>query len=105
MKKLLCLALIAAMLLSCAVLAETTTYDAIYSSDNPIPDIADRVRPAVVLVTVYTENWDAATRESSVDKKAMGSGCYIRADEDGNGGYILTTTTSFRMRIAIPSNG
>ena len=91
MKKLLCLALIAAMLLmSCAALAETATYDAIYTSDNPIPDIAERVRPAVVLVTVYAENWDAATRVSSVDKLGLGSGCYIRADEDGNGGYILT---------------
>ena len=90
MKKLLCLALIAAMLIGCIAMAETATYDAIYTSENPIPDIAERVRPAVVLVTVYAENWDAATRVSSVDKLGLGSGCYIRADEDGNGGYILT---------------
>lgn len=90
MRKLLCLALIAALLTGCAAFAETVTYDAIYSADNPVPDIAERVRPAVVLVTVYAENWDANTRVSSVDMLGLGSGCYIKADEDGEGGYILT---------------
>ncbi len=90
MKRLFCLALIAALIAGCIAMAENATYDIIYSSDNPIPDIADRVRPAVVLVTVYQENWDSATRVSSVDKLGMGSGCYIQADADGEGGYILT---------------
>ena len=36
------------------------------------------------------EKWDAVTRISSEDLLGSGSGCYIRADEDGQGGFILT---------------
>lgn len=80
------------MLTSIPVNAEeaATTYDVIYSSNNPIPEIAARCRPAIVEITCSVENWDPTTRESSVDPKYYGSATYIRADEDGAGGYMLT---------------
>lgn len=71
-------------------LAETVTYDAIYSSSNPVPAIAARCRPAIVVITSSMERWDAATRVASVDVSSLGSATYIRADEDGEGGYLLT---------------
>ena len=71
-------------------LAENATYDVIYSSANPIPEIAKRCRPAIVEITCSVENWDPETRKSSVDPKFYGSATYIRADEDGTGGYMLT---------------
>ena len=67
---------------------ETATYDIIYTASNPIPEIAKNVRPAVVEVLVSKESWDAVTRIASVDLMGGGSGCYIRATEEG--GYILT---------------
>lgn len=67
-----------------------TTYDVIYSSANPIPEIAARVRPAVVQVTTYAESWDAETRKAAVDPMTSGSATYIREDADGVGGYLLT---------------
>lgn len=88
LKKIFALALLAAMLLSIPAGAES--YDVVYSADNPIPDIADRVRPAVVQVFSLQQNWDAATRVSSVDEVGAGSGCYIRTGEADAGGYILT---------------
>lgn len=80
------------MLTSIPVNAEeaATTYDVIYSSSNPIPEIAARCRPAIVEITCSVENWDPTTRESSVDPRYYGSATYIRADEDGAGGYMLT---------------
>ena len=75
---------------SMPVLAESTTYDVIYSTSNPIPEIAARCRPAIVEITCSIENWDPDTRQSSVDPRAYGSATYIRADEDGTGGYMLT---------------
>ena len=36
------------------------------------------------------ESWDPDTRVSSVDPTYFGSATYIRADEDGAGGYLLT---------------
>lgn len=67
---------------------ETVTYDIVYSSSNPIPEIAANVRPAVVEVLVSKESWDAVTRVASVDLLGGGSGCYVRTSEEG--GYILT---------------
>ena len=70
--------------------AESATYDIVYSSANPIPEIAARCRPAIVEITCSVESWDAETRKSSVDPRFYGSATYIRADEDGTGGYMLT---------------
>ena len=70
--------------------AESATYDIVYSSANPIPEIAARCRPAIVEITCSVENWDPDTRKSSVDPKAYGSATFIREDEDGTGGYMLT---------------
>ena len=67
-----------------------TTYDIVYSSANPIPEIAERCRPAIVEISASIENWNPQTRESSVDPAFYGSATYIRADEDGAGGYLLT---------------
>lgn len=91
MLKRLCCALLAILtLFSCVALAESASvsYDIVYTSANPIPDIAERIRPAVVQVIGYCETWDAATRLSSEDKIGSGSGCFFRADDEG--GYILT---------------
>ena len=90
MLKRLCCVLMAAMLLCSAALAEGTSvsYDVIYTAANPVPDIADRVRPSVVQVIGYCETWDAETRIASEEETGSGSGCYFKADEEG--GYILT---------------
>ena len=69
---------------------ETTAYDAIYSASNPIPEIAARCRPAIVDITNSVESWNPETRVSSVDPMSFGSATFIRADEDGTGGYLLT---------------
>ena len=70
--------------------APAATYDVIYSTKNPIPAIAARCRPAIVQIESDVESWDAETRKSSVDPNSLGSATYIRADEDGVGGYMLT---------------
>lgn len=89
LKKLCALALSLSLLLGCAACAEANPgYEIVYTSANPIPDIADRVRPAVVEVVVSAESWDSVTRIASEDIIGSGSGCFIRADEEG--GYILT---------------
>ena len=90
MLKKICALFLLTALLALGVSAAAENYDVIYSAENPIPDIADRVRPAVVQVTALCEYWDAATRVASSEEVSGGSGCYIRADEDGTGGYILT---------------
>lgn len=69
---------------------EVVTYSSIYSSENPIPEIAARCRPAIVQIETDVESWDPNTREASVDPKYFGSATYFRADEDGTGGYMLT---------------
>ena len=69
---------------------EVVTYSSIYSSENPIPGIAARCRPAIVQIEADVESWDPNTREASVDPKYFGSATYFRADEDGTGGYMLT---------------
>ncbi len=68
--------------------SDTVTYDIIYSSSNPVPEIAKNVRPSVVQVQGYQESWDSETREASVDLISSGSGCYIETSDEG--GYILT---------------
>ena len=86
----LCMIMALALPASCAMAesAETVTYDVVYSSENPIPEIARNVRPAVVEVLVSQESWDPVTRIASVDLLGGGSGCYVRATDEG--GYILT---------------
>ena len=70
---------------------ETVTYDAIYSSSNPIPDIVDRVRPSIVQLDVQQEKWDPETRVAELVDVGGGSGCYIRKIEgEEEGGYLLT---------------
>ena len=90
LKRICALLLLSALLTSCAALAEAPSYDVVYSASNPIPDIADRVRPAVVEVKCYAETWDPVSRVVTEDDMGGGSGTYIRADADGKGGYILT---------------
>ncbi len=90
LKKILALLVLAALPLNCAALSEAPSYDVVYSTSNPIPEIAERVRPAVVQVICLSENWDPVTRVSSEDELGGGSGTYIRAGENGKGGYILT---------------
>ncbi len=89
--RLLTLVVAALMLSGMLALAEpTTTYDVVYSSANPIPEIAARVRPAIVQVTSCAEEWDAETRKESVEPLGYGSACYIRKADEGEGGYLLT---------------
>lgn len=89
MLKKICAAALAAILALTAA-ACATGYDAVYSASNPVPEIAARTRPAVVQVVSFVENWDAATRVASEEELGSGSGCFIRADAGGPGGYILT---------------
>ncbi len=89
-KRILALMLCACLLCGCALATEAVPYDVIYTSANPIPDVADRVRPSVVQVIGSCETWDAVTRVSSTVEMGAGSGCYFQADSDGSGGYILT---------------
>ena len=97
-----CLALLLAalMLTGMLALAETAeqsaaevnpSYDIVYSSNNPIPEIAERVRPAIVQLNTKQESWDPATRVAQVNEVGGGSACYIRKIEgDKPGGYMLT---------------
>ena len=87
------LAMAMALMLSAGIpvrAAETTTYDVIYSESNPIPAIAANTRPSIVQVTTSVESWDPVTRVASVDPVGYASASYIRAAEDGQGGYLLT---------------
>ena len=68
----------------------TVGYDAVYSSDNPVPEIAANVRPSVVQVITSAATWDQRTREVSTEEIGYGSGTYFRALDEGEGGYILT---------------
>ena len=68
----------------------TVGYEAVYSSDNPVPEIAANVRPSVVQVITSAATWDQRTREVSTEEIGYGSGTYFRTLEDGEGGYILT---------------
>ena len=84
----LALLTVVAMMIGACAMAET--YDVIYSANNPIPEIAAAVRPSVVQITSSVESWDPETRKGSVDPAAYGSATYIREQEDGQGGYLLT---------------
>ena len=68
----------------------TVGYDAVYSSDNPVPEIAANVRPSVVQVITSAATWDQRTREVSTEEIGYGSGTYFRTLDEGEGGYILT---------------
>ena len=68
----------------------TVGYEAVYSADNPVPEIAANVRPSVVQVITSAATWDGRTREVSTEEIGYGSGTYIRALDSGEGGYILT---------------
>ena len=97
-----CLALLLAALMLTGMLAaaetagqdaagENPSYDIVYSSNNPIPEIAERVRPAIVQLNTKQESWDPATRLAQVNEVGGGSACYIRKIEgDAPGGYMLT---------------
>ncbi len=94
----LTLLLAAAMLSGMLALAENAeptaepapSYDIVYSSSNPIPEIAARVRPAIVQLTTKAESWDPVTRVAEVNEVGGGSACYIREIGEGEGGYMLT---------------
>ena len=95
-----CLALLLAALMLSGMLAvaetandpaaENPSYDIVYSAANPIPEIAERVRPAIVQINTKLESWDPVTRVAEVSEVGGGSACYIRAMEEGEGGYLLT---------------
>ena len=70
---------------------ENPSYDIVYSSNNPIPEIAERVRPAIVQLNTKQESWDPRTRVAKVEEVGGGSACYIRRIEgEAPGGYMLT---------------
>lgn len=64
------------------------SYGIVYSSDNPVPEIAANVRPSVVQVITSGTNWITGSRNET--DMGSGSGTYIRHADDGDGGYILT---------------
>lgn len=66
----------------------TVGYEAIFSSANPVPEIAANVRPSVVQVITSGETWLSGSRDVSEQDLGSGSGTYIRALDDG--GYVLT---------------
>ena len=68
----------------------TVGYEAIFSSDNPVPEIAANVRPSVVQVIVSSETWVTGSRDTTEEDIGSGSGTYIQTLEEGEGGYILT---------------
>ena len=67
-----CITLLAALLLCVTGIlaqAEAQSYGAILTSDNPVPAIAERVRPAVVQVISMARTW---TREHGVRNEEIG---------------------------------
>ena len=64
--------------------AQAQSYNVIYGQQNPIPDIAERVRPAVVRVISSRETW-SRQQGRRVEESGYGSGVYI----DGEG-YVVT---------------
>ena len=57
----------------------------IYSNNNPLPEIYERVSPAVVELCCVTRKWDAVTDTVTVLDESYGSAVYV--DERG---YFLT---------------
>ena len=82
LKRIISLTLLSAMLLSCAAMAEAPGYEAVYSASNPIPEIVEHVRPAVVQVNCYAENWDPLSRVVTETDTGSASGTYIRVDDE-----------------------
>ena len=68
----------------------TVGYEAIFTSANPVPEIAANVRPSVVQVITSSETWYSGSRETAEEDIGSGSGSYIRTLDGGKGGYILT---------------
>ena len=64
--------------------AQAQSYDVIYGVQNPIPDIAERVRPAVVRVISSRETW-SRQQGRRVEESGYGSGVYIDSE-----GYVVT---------------
>ncbi|MDO4548465.1 MAG: trypsin-like peptidase domain-containing protein [Clostridia bacterium] len=81
MKKLFSLVLALALL---STAAYATGYEAIYSSDNPIPAIVRAVRPAVVEVISIQQDWSV---ETGIVDRDVGSGSGVYVDDAG---YIIT---------------
>ena len=69
--------------------SDAPSYDIIYSASNPIPDIAEATRPAIVQLNTKQESWDPITRVAEVVAVGGGSACYIRAI-DGEETQIVT---------------
>lgn len=89
MKKILSLMLLLVTVLSVPFSARaeegTPGYALIYSAENPLPEIYDRVSPAVVELVCITRKWDAVTDTVSVLDESFASAVYV--DERG---YFLT---------------
>lgn len=89
----LCLGIVGGVVLNrkvSAVAEENVGYEAIYSSANPVPEIAANVRPSVVQVITSAASWDPRTRQVYTQEIGYGSGTYIQTLDGGQGGYILT---------------
>ena len=67
----------------------TVGYEAVYSSDNPIPEIAANVRPSVVQVITSAATWISAAVKSP-PRRSLWLRHLLRALDEGEGGYILT---------------
>ena len=76
--------ILAAMTGGLVAQAASTPYSVVYSSENPIPEIAKNVRPAVVQVINILESWNPKDGPLSEDQ-AYGSGVYFDAR-----GYVIT---------------
>lgn len=76
--------ILAAVTGSLVAQATSSPYSVVYSSDNPIPEIAKNVRPAVVQVINILEAWNPRDGRISEDQ-AFGSGVYFDAR-----GYVIT---------------
>jgi len=91
MKKILPILLILVLFALGAAAEEThnemTTYSIVYSSENPIPEIAANVRPSVVQVTTYKVKSNGKSKQVE-----FGSGTYIGRSADDSLGYILTNS-------------
>ncbi len=55
-----------------------------------IKEVVAMARPSVVQVITRTEYWDTGLRQTVERTVGTGSGDYIRVNEEGDGGYILT---------------
>ena len=82
-----CITLLVALLLCVTGIlsqAQAQSYGVIYTAENPVPAIAERVRPAVVQVISMARTW---TREYGIQNQEIGYGSGVYIDERG---YIVT---------------